>query len=132
MLSTVYRTGNILFTITINRGRVDTNKLIELWSMPHVIGAIDGKHVAMECPKNAVSLYHNYKGFFSQVLLAVCDAKYKFIFIDVGQHGSTNDSAILKNSELGRRLESYSLNIPSEDITDKNYYKDVEPFILPY
>ena len=100
--------------------------------MPHVVGAIDGKHIAMECPKNTWSLYHNYKGFFSQVLLAVCDARYKFIFIDVGQYGSTNDSVVLKNSELGRRLESCSLNLLSEDITDKNYFKDGEPFILPY
>ena len=87
--------------------------------MPHVIGAIDGKHIAMECPKNTGSLYHSYKGFFSQVLLAVCDAKCKFIFIDVGQYGSTNESIILKNSELGRRLESYSLNISPEVIADK-------------
>ena len=100
--------------------------------MPHVIGVIDGKHAAMECPKNTGSLYQNYMGFFSQVLLAVCDAKNKFIFSDVGQYGSTNDSAVLKNSELGRRLESYSLNIPSEDIADKNYSKDGEPFILSY
>ena len=99
--------------------------------MPHVIGAIDGKHVAMECPKYTGSLYHNHKGFFSQVLFVVLDAKYKFIFIDVGQYGSTNDSAVLKNSELSRRLESYSLNIPSEGIADKNYFKDGEPFILP-
>ena len=98
--------------------------------MPHVIGAIDGKYVAMECPKNTESLYHNYKGIFSQALLTICDAKYKFIFIDVRRYGSTNDSAVLKNSELGRSLESYSLNNPSEDTADKNYFKDGEPFIL--
>ena len=65
------------------------------------------------------------------MLLAVYDAKYKFIFIDVGQYDSTNDGAVLKNSELGRRLESYSLNIPSEDIANKNYFKDGKSFILP-
>ena len=100
--------------------------------MSHVIGATDGKHVAMECQKNTGSLYHNYKRFFSQILLAVYNANYKFIFIDVRQYGSRNDCTVLKNSELGRRLESYSLNIPSEDIGDKNYFKDGEPFILPY
>ena len=66
------------------------------------------------------------------MLLAVYDAKYKFIFIDVGQYDSTNDGAVLKNSELGRQLESYSLNIPSEDIANKNYFKDGKSFILPY
>ena len=100
--------------------------------MSHVIGATDGKHVAMECQKNTGSLYHNYKRFFSQILLAVYDANYKFIFIDVRQYGSRNDCTVLKNSELGRRLESYSLNIPSEDIADKYYFKDGEPFILSY
>ena len=54
----------------------------QLWNMPHVIGTIDGTGniFAMDCPKNTGSLYHNYKGFFSQILLAVFDAKYKFIF----------------------------------------------------
>ena len=92
--------------------------------MPHVIVAINGKYVAMECPKNTGSLYRNYKEFFSQLLLEVCDAKYKYIFISVRQYGSTNDSAVLKNSELVRRLESCSLNIPSEDIAEKYYFKD--------
>ena len=108
------------------------SEFLELWNMPHVIGAIDGKHVAMECTKNTGSIYHNYKGFFSQVLLAVCDAKYNFTLIDVGQYGSTNDSAVLKKSELGKRLESHSLNIPSEEIVDEQYFTDGESFVLPY
>ena len=90
--------------------------------MPHVVGAIDGKHIAMDCPKNTGSQFYNSKGFFSQVLLAVCDAKYKFLFVDVGQYGSTNDSAVLKNSEIGKRLNSNSLNIPPGDVLDENYH----------
>ena len=37
-----------------------------------------------------------------------------------------------KTSELGRRLKSYSLDIPSEDIADENYFKYGESFILPH
>ena len=118
--------------LTEEESKQISSEILELWYMLHVIESIDGKHVAMECSKNTGSLYHNYKGFFSQVLLAVCDAKYKFIFIDVDQYVSTNDSAALKNSKHGRRLESYSPNIPSEDIAYKNYFKDGEPLILPY
>ena len=52
--------------------------------MPHVIGAIDGKHIAMDCPKGTGSQCYICKGFFSLVLLAVCDARYSFTMVDVG------------------------------------------------
>ncbi|XP_065067590.1 putative nuclease HARBI1 [Rhopilema esculentum] len=84
----------------------------KLWNMPHVIGAIDGKHIAIDCPKNSGSQDHNYKGFFSISLLAICDARYNFTIFDVGQHGSNNDSGVLLNSEMGQRFEEGSLGIP--------------------
>ena len=58
------------------------------------------------------SKYFNYKGFFSVVLLAICDAKYCFTFIDIGQYGSSNDSGVLKLSHMGKCFEDNSLNVP--------------------
>jgi len=53
------------------------------WNFPNCIGAIDGKHIRMKCPKNTGSLYFNNKEHFSLVLLALVDANCKFLVIDV-------------------------------------------------
>ena len=37
----------------------------ESWNMPHVIDAIDGKHIRMQCPKFSGTQYYNYKGFLA-------------------------------------------------------------------
>jgi len=100
--------------------------------MPHVVGAIDGKHISIECSAKTGSLYHNFHGFFSFVLLAVCNAQYKFTYVDIGQYGSTNDSAVLNNSTLGDALKNESLNFPVEDELEPNYMIDDGCPTCPY
>ena len=98
----------------------------EVWNMPHVIECIDGKHIRVECPKLSGTLYYNYKGFFSIVLMALCGANYCFTLFDLGQYGSNNDSGILANSEIGKMFEEDQLNVSpdcklSED--DEHLYR---------
>ena len=84
----------------------------EAWNFDHCIGALDGKHVVMKAPQRSGSMYFNYKHSFSIVLMALVDASYKFIGIDVGAYGRSSDSGVLRDSEFGQKFLNGELNIP--------------------
>jgi hypothetical protein len=75
------------------------------WNFQHCLGAIDGKHVAIQKPQKTGSLYYNYKGFFSIVMLAIVDYNYKFLWVDVGSNGAASDSQIFNSCDLGYLLD---------------------------
>ncbi|XP_064468594.1 uncharacterized protein LOC135380913 [Ornithodoros turicata] len=82
------------------------------WQFPNCLGAVDGKHVRIRAPPNSGSMYHNYKDTFSIVLLAVADADYKCVVVDVGAYGKQSDGGILKHSQFGQMLDAGTLPIP--------------------
>jgi hypothetical protein len=81
-------------------------------NFPHVIEAIDRKHIRVIKPEGSASMNFNYKHFFSILLLTACDSNYKFLYIDVGAPGKSSDSITFKNSSLYKLLKTNKIKLP--------------------
>jgi hypothetical protein len=76
----------------------------DVWQLPRCVGADDGKHFCILHPRNSGSVFYNYKGYHSIVLMAVVDANYNFIFADVGCQGRISDSGVMRNTLFWSKL----------------------------
>jgi len=80
-------------------------------------------HTAQEMrkPEHSGSDFYNYKHYFSVQLMAVCDVKYRFLFIDVGAKGKQADSTIFKQSKFYKKLENGTIQLPeSKPLSGQN------------
>ena len=71
------------------------------WQFPFAFSAIDGSHLPMKSPPGApkaMKQYQNFKNFYSIILLALVDPKYRFIWASVGAPGKTHDSTLFQST----------------------------------
>ena len=87
---------------------------------------MDRQHIRIRNPWHSVSMYHNYKQYFSIVLQRLADANCKFTAIDVGAYGRQSDGGIFRESCLGRCQENGRIEFPPPKLLPKTN------IVLPY
>ena len=97
----------------------------EMWQFPCCWAAIDGCHLPLKCPPGGMEAckeYHNFKNFYSIVLMALVDSHYRFIWGSCGYPGNSHDSIILQSTELwsnireGNGLPSIGKNVGEQSV----------------
>ena len=77
------------------------------WQFPFAFSAIDGSHLSIKCPAGdgeAMKQYHNFKNFYSIVLLALVHAKYNFIWASLGAPGNIHDSTLFQSTNIWSKI----------------------------
>ena len=82
------------------------------WQFPNCLGSLDGKHIQIKQPPGTGSFFYNYKGTFSIILLALVDARYRFLFADVGTNGRISDGGVWSKCALRHQIESGQIELP--------------------
>ena len=75
----------------------------EAWQFPCCWSAVDGCHIPLKCPAGGLEAskeYHNFKNFYSVILMAMVDSNYQFIWGSCGFPGNSHDSVIFQSTDL--------------------------------
>lgn len=86
-----------------------------IWQFPHCLGALDGRHITLRVPISDGAYYHNFKGTNSIVLLGLVDAKYRFIYVNIGVNGRISDGGVFHQSSLCKAISENSINFPQAE-----------------
>ena len=102
----------------------------ELWQFPCCWAAIDGCHIPIKCPPGGLEAckeYHNFKNFYSIVLMGMVHARYRFVWGSCGFPGNSHDSIIFQSTCLWGQIQEEGF-IPN--IGKKIGDISVQPLIL--
>ncbi|XP_057298902.1 uncharacterized protein LOC130629642 [Hydractinia symbiolongicarpus] len=96
----------ISLPMTIDRVNEMTTKFESSHGFPQCLGAVDGTHVDIKCPKDNASDFINRKGRYSINVQAFVDYRYCFFDVVVRWPGSVHDARIWGNSVFNDQLRA--------------------------
>ena len=95
------------FPSTLEHFKESSLDMEEMWQYPLEFSALDGCHIPIKMPSGGAESakeYHNFKNFYSIVLIGMVDTKMRFIWASVGCPGSNHDSIIFRSTSLYSKL----------------------------
>ena len=103
----------------------------ELWQFPCCWVALNGCHVPIKCPPGGPETcreYHNFKNFYSVVLMAMVDSHYRFVWSSCGYPGNSHDAIILRSTNLWNSIQDGLLPNMAKVVGEVN----VSPLIIAF
>ncbi|XP_050523154.1 uncharacterized protein LOC126895383 [Daktulosphaira vitifoliae] len=127
---------NIKIPASEKEWKIISDEFESKWNFNHCLGAIDGKHnLEIIKPQQSGSYFFNYKHTFSIVLMAIANANYEFIMVDIGANGRVSDGGVFSNTLFYKYFQEKKLKIPESDylpgISDKLPYVFVADDVFP-
>ncbi len=92
------------------------SKFMRYCNFPRCCGALDGKHFPIKRPPGTGAEFFCYKNFYSIVALALVDADYCFLYLDIGANGRAGAAAIFRDSTLKAALDNNLLELPPDHV----------------
>ena len=81
------------------------NLFQERFGFSQVLGAVDGTHIAINKPTENSQGYFSYKMKYTLNVQAVCDAKGKFLDVDIRWSGGTHDTKVYAKSHINKAMQ---------------------------
>ncbi|XP_063802216.1 putative nuclease HARBI1 [Pseudophryne corroboree] len=73
---------------------------------PHVIGVVDGTHVAIVPPRHNEEIYRNRKLFHSLNVMVVCGPSLQILSLNAKFPGNSHDAHVIRQSGIWQRLRA--------------------------
>lgn len=122
----------VVFPESLEEKKAIAESFMTRWQFPNTYGSLDGTHIPIAAPDDFPDDYWNYKSYHSIVLMALVDAKGKFIYVNIGRPGKANDATIFNECSLKEIIKETSVNDESLHIIGDGAFPLMTGLMKPY